>query len=147
MLTGGCSSRGGEAHARDGDSYDRRTGTGYVPGRSGHYSDGLAKGHRLTLLVTEPSGACAPRLCRLLRALASLASEPGADTTAYGSARCSPASFYQHHLSAISAAVVRCDTAAVITRARSLAFLHTLGAVTAPPPPGREHGRRHAAQQ
>ena len=112
-----------------------------------HYSDGLSKGHKLTLLATEPTGACSPRLARLIRALARLADEPGADTTAYGEARCSPASFYQHHLSAVSAAVVRSDTAAITCRARSLAFLYTLGALGAPPPPGRGHGRRFPAQR
>ena len=64
---------------------------------------------------------------RLIRRLATHVTTPeGHDGTAYGLSRLSPQSFYRHHLSAISSAIVYADALVVRAQAESYAFMLTL---------------------
>ena len=47
------------------------------------------------------------------------------DTTRYGVARSSPATFYRHHLAAHSAAVVHADATTILNTVASLSFFLT----------------------
>ena len=90
----------------------------------GHYSDAIAKGHGVHLLVTESSGAMSAPLVAILRALAQCVKLPDAcDTTVYGSSRAAPRSFYPHHLAAISAAIVQADALALTNAAQTMGCL------------------------
>ena len=89
---------------------DRRTGAGRVDAKGGDYADARSKGTAVTLLATESSGALSHCTVRLIRRLAAHVATPeGHDATAYGLSPPSPQSFYRHHLSAISSAIVHAD--------------------------------------
>ena len=97
---------------------DRRTGVGRVSAKKGDYADALSKGHGVHLLAMEGSGAMNSTLVALLRALAKGIGLPDVqDTTVYGTARGSTTSFFEHHISAISAAIVHADADIVINHA------------------------------
>ena len=83
--------------------------------------------HSHTPLAAESSGALSRDTVRLIRRLATHVATPeGHDATAYGLSRSSPQSFYRHHLSAISSAIVCADALVVRARAESYAFMLTL---------------------
>ena len=113
-----CTKTFGHEARGDGDPLDRSTGIGRISRKPGHYSDAIAKGHGVHLLVTESSGAMSAPLVAILRALAQCVKLPDAcDTTVYGSSRAAPRSFYPHHLAAISAAIVQADALALTNAA------------------------------
>ena len=88
------------------------------------YADAQRRGHSVTLLVTETTGAVSSDFAALLRALAATARRADThDSTEYGSARASPASFYPHHLANISAAITRSDALTLVNAAASELFL------------------------
>ena len=104
--------------------FNRRTGRGWVRAFDGAYADALNKGHNVTLLVTENSGALSPSFCTLLRLYGKVAALPYAcDATVYGSSRGSPSSFYAHHLASISASIVTADALAVLQHAAHLSHV------------------------
>ena len=91
----------------------------------GVYSPGSThgKGHHVTLLVAENSGALSPAFRDLLRLYGRVAARPFAcDATAYGTARTSPRAYYAHHLAAISSAIQRADAQTVLRLATDLAL-------------------------
>ena len=49
--------------------FDEDTGLGFVPQRSGHYSDALARGKKVIALVAEVFGGLSPHPARFLRQL------------------------------------------------------------------------------
>ena len=53
----------------------------------------------------------------------------GHDSTQYGLGRASPQSFFQHHLAAVSCAIVRTDALTIRNHAASLAVALALGVV------------------
>ena len=110
-------------------AFDRTTGEAYVRITVDHdYADALSRGHRVTLLVAESTGALSPSFWRALRALASQASAPTThDSTVYGTSRSSPSSFYDHHLTALSAAIVSADAATVQHAAAAMSFKVSIG--------------------
>ena len=86
---------------------DRRTGVGRVEACDGSYADGLRKGRRVHLLVSETTGALSPAVISLLKAMArSAKSVTGYDSTPYGQSRSSPRTFFAHHAAALSCAIV-----------------------------------------
>lgn len=102
---------------------NRRTGEGRVDAHAGDYADAIAKGHLVHLLATESTGALSRGVTSLLSMLAKSVRGPdGHDSTAYGTGRASPKSFYMHHLAAISSAIVRADALTLRNAAASLAF-------------------------
>ena len=105
--------------------YDRTTGTGWVAATTKHdYADAQRRGHAVTLLVTETTGAVSPDFAAILRALAATARRADThDSTEYGSARASPTAFYPHHLANISAAITRSDALTLVNAASSELFL------------------------
>ena len=106
---------------------DRHTGAGRVDAKGGDYADARGKGTVVTLLATESSGALSHCTIRLIRRLAALVATPeGHDATVYGLSPSSPQSFYRHHLSAISSAIVHADALVVRAQAESYAFMLTL---------------------
>ena len=108
---------------------NRRTGAGWVAATTDHdYADAIAKGHGVTLLGTESTGALFVALVLLLRVHAKLATAPGTqDSTVYGTARASPKSYYAHHTAAISSAVVGADAQTIVNEAAHLSFLLSVG--------------------
>lgn len=133
--------------ARDTDNprpLDRLTGDGRVSRKTGAYSDGVAKGHGVHLLVSEPSGACDPATVRLLRDTSKAVGLPGIhDSTIYGSSRASTQSFFYHHLASISSAIVRSDALTLLNHAAHESFQLTL-AFPVPRTPAGLTGGRHA---
>ena len=102
---------------------DRVTGEGRVHARDGDYADALSKGHRVHLLSSESTGALSRGVTTLLSCLAKSTRAPeGQDSTAYGTGRASPKSFYTHHIAAISSAIVRADALLIRNAAATLAF-------------------------
>ena len=100
---------------------------GRVDAKGGDYADARSKGTAVTLLATESSGALSHGTVRLIRRLAAHVATPeGHDATAYGLSPSSPQSFYRHHLSAISSAIVHADALVVRAQAESYAFMLTL---------------------
>ena len=113
----------------DDRALDRRTGAGRVDAKGGDYADARSKGTAVTLLATESSGALSHCTVRLIRRLAAHVATPeGHDATVYGLrlSPSSPQSFYRHHLSAISSAIVHADALVVRAQAESYAFMLTL---------------------
>ena len=108
---------------------DRRTGTGWVAETTDHdYADAQAKGHGVSLLATESTGAIDLAFILLLRSLGKQSTAPGSqDHTVYGTARSSPHTFFAHHTSAISAAVVTADAEIVLNTAASMCLRLSLG--------------------
>ena len=106
----------GHAESGEGRPFDRRTGIGRLSHKRGHYTDAVEKGHGVHLLVTECTGAMSHQLVQLLRTLSRVAGAAGNhDTTIYGTSRSSPRKFYQHHLAAVSAAIVTADAKVIAT--------------------------------
>ena len=105
------------------------TGRGYVRATTDHdYADAQRRGHSVTLLVAETTGALSPTFARALRALASKASAPTThDSTVYGTSRSSPSSFHDHHLAAISTAIVAADAVTVQHAAMAMSFKVSVG--------------------
>ena len=108
-----------DGHGQPGEApLNRHTGRGWVRATTGSYTDALRKGHHVTLLVAENSGALAPGFRDLLRLYGRVAGRPYAhDATVYGTARTSPRAYYAHHLAAISAAIVALVVLAALTPA------------------------------
>ena len=113
-----------------GERWDRRAGTGYVaPFTANDYADAQAKGHGVPLLTCETPGAVSAVLDALLRHLGRLARAHGTvdhtltqyDTTS----RSAPRAFYDHHLSAVAAAVVYADATTCLNAAAVEAFQQT----------------------
>ena len=76
----------------------------------------------------ESTGAIAPAFAAVLRILARIASSEGSsDSTQYGTARVSPQRFYQHHVAAISAAVVQADAQTILNAAATMSVALSLG--------------------
>ena len=102
-------------------AYNRLTGEGYVAAKDGAYADAIAKGHSTLLLVTESTGAMSDDLVHLLRSLAYHKKVDGhRDTTIYGLGRMSVQSFFQHHMSAISSAIVLADAQTLVAESVGL---------------------------
>ena len=77
-----------------------------------------------SFLTSESSGAIAADYAACLRALDKQSSLPETqDSTRYGTSLSSPQSFYQHHVAAISAAIVGADADTIANKARSLSFM------------------------
>ena len=107
---------------------DRRTGLGWVAARAGDYADALAKGHGVTMLGCESTGALFTAFLLVLRTLGRAAVAPGThDSTVYGTSRASPQSFFPHHIAAISSAVVRADATTIHNAASSMSFKISIG--------------------
>ena len=106
-------------------------GTGWVRGTLDHdYADAQRRGHPVTLLVTETTGALSPTFDRALRALGKHARAPTThDSTRYGLSRSSPRTFLAHHRAAtcISAAVVLADATTISLAAPAMSFKLTMG--------------------
>jgi hypothetical protein len=101
--------------------HDRATGQGRVVARQGNYAGALGKGHRVTLLATESTGALAPATARLLKRLAAnVARGDAVDCTVYGSGKASPRDFLSHHTAALSSALVAADANNVLAAAAAL---------------------------
>ena len=89
--------------------------------RDGDYADAQRKRRKVHLLASESTGALSPYFIKLMRSLAKAAKLPEAnDTTIYGSARTSPRSFFEHYVSAISAAIVHTDSLAIVNESTRL---------------------------
>ena len=87
--------------------FDEDTGLGFVPQRSGHYSDALARGKKVIALVAEVFGGLSPHPARFLRQLSRVAAKHTTrDSTKY--TRCAR-SFRQYHGQRISHAIVMTD--------------------------------------
>ena len=99
-------------------------GTGRVAATTDHaYADALSKGHRVTLLVQEQTGALSPTYDALLRRLGRVSVAPGThDSTVYGLSRASPSTFYSHHVAAGARAVILADMADVLNAAATQSF-------------------------
>ena len=68
-----------------------------------HAADAQRRGHPVTLLVTETTGALSPTFDRALRALGKHARAPTThDSTRYGLSRSSPRTLLAHHRAAIA---------------------------------------------
>ena len=92
------------------------------------YADAQRRGHPVTLLVTETTGALSPTFDRALRALGKHARAPTThDSTRYGLSRSSPRTFLAHHRAAISAAVVLADATTISLAAPAMSFKLTMG--------------------
>ena len=102
--------------ADDDPPFDHATGLGRVAATVDHqYADAQRRGHRVTLLATESTGAISPTLHEQLRALDKASRLPTTqDSTIYGVARSSPRTHLTHHLAAISHAIVTADAATVL---------------------------------
>ena len=111
---------------------DRRTGLGVVLPKQGYYGDGLAKGHHVSHLHTETTGALAAPLLSVIRTLHK-ATKPAAanDSTVYGSSRSSTHSFTLHHVACVSSAILRENTVYITTAATRLRY-HLLHCSLAP---------------
>jgi hypothetical protein len=111
--------------------HDRLTGTGYVAASTDHdYADALSKKRRVTLLVTESTGALSASFAKALRTLGKQSREPGVrDSTIdlYGTARSSPRGFSAHHMAAISSAIVMADATVILNQAAYLSFSLSAG--------------------
>ena len=107
----------------------RAMGTGWVRETLDHdYADAQRRGHPVTLLVTETTGALSPTFDRALRALGKHARAPTThDSTRYGLSRSSPRTFLAHHRAAISAAVVLADATTISLAAPAMSFKLTMG--------------------
>ena len=115
----GVSERGEKAEG----ALDRRTGHGWVAATDGAYADALAKGHAVTLLGTESTGAIFTAFALLLKALGKASNAPGThDATTYGTSHASPHSFYAHHVAAISSAIVHANALTVLNTASCMSF-------------------------
>ena len=115
-------------HIRDGCEHDA-TGEGWVAATTNHaYADAQRRGNPVSLHVTETTGAMSAALDGALRAVSKLSHAPGAiDNTWYGTSRSSPTTHYQHHVTAISAAIVMGDAHDAANSASHLGFLLTHG--------------------
>ena len=92
------------------------------------YADGLIKGSRVALYVTETSGGACPALDLTLRRLGKLATAQGTvDFTQYGASRSAPRSFYAHHAAALSSAIVTAVAETHLNAAAADSFRYTLG--------------------
>ena len=108
--------------------YDRSTGSGYVARHDGQYSDALAKGHGVTLLHTETTGAISAAFMATLRILGRLSRRAGSiDLTQYGEGRASPKFFLTHHAASISTAIQAADANTVLNDAAAAATQISLG--------------------
>ena len=118
-----------ERGAKADGPWRRVTGTGWVRETRDHdYADAQRRGHPVTLLVTETTGALSPTFDRALRALGKHARAPTThDSTRYGISRSSPHTFLAHHRAAISAAVVLADATTILLAAPAMSFKLTLG--------------------
>ena len=101
---------------------DRISGVGWVAESTDHdYADAQSRGHSVTLLASESSGAISPTFDFCLRALDREARAPGAtDHTRYGESRASPRQFYAHHLATISHAIVAADAMTILHTADAM---------------------------
>ena len=88
------------------------------------YADAQSKGHGVSLLTVEVTGAVSPVLDRLLRHLDRLSRLPTTvDHTQYNTtSRSAPHRFYDHHLEELVTAVVYADATTWLNAAASEAF-------------------------
>ena len=87
------------------------------------YADAQRRGHHVTLLACESTGAISPTFYEALRALdkdSRLATTH--DSTVYGVGRASPRGFLAHHLAAHSSGIVMANAATVHTFGSQLNF-------------------------
>ena len=78
----------------------------------------------MVLFITDPLGSVAAHGVRFLRTLSRLAQQTGhRDGTVYGTARTSTTSFFVHHLSALSRALVKADALTLMNAAATNDFL------------------------
>mmetsp|Transcript_30806 Transcript_30806/g.98551 ORF Transcript_30806/g.98551 Transcript_30806/m.98551 type:complete len:272 (-) Transcript_30806:171-986(-) len=102
---------------------DRTTGTGWVRAVDGQYADAIAKGHAVTLLGMESTGALYHVFSLHLRLLGRLSTAPGThDSTQYGTNRASTKCFYRHHCAAIANAVTLADANTLLNTAAYMSF-------------------------
>ena len=80
----------------------------------------------MLLFAVESTGAVSDHGVRFLRSLGKQVKAPGhADGTVYGSSRLATRSFFVHHLSAVTSAVVLADTLTLENAAAALTFHST----------------------
>ena len=128
----GTDARGSEA---DGD-HNRFDGTGHVKSTraKAQYSSARSKGHGVTLITTENSGAISNDFNNTLHHYGKLAAAFGTtDSTIYGASRASTRSYYQHHIAAIAAAIVFADVSTIHATAAHLSALLITGGITSRP--------------
>ena len=116
---------GVRARGTPGVQWDRLTGDGYVAEFTGNaYADAQGKGHGVSLLTVEVTGAVSPVLDRLLRHLDRLSRLPTTvDHTQYNTtSRSAPHRFYDHHLEELVTAVAYADATTWLNAAASEAF-------------------------
>jgi hypothetical protein len=108
---------------------NRKSGTGWVAASAKHdYADALRRGHRVTLLVSETTGALSSEFARMLRALDKQSRlSTTHDSTCYGESPASPQFFYAHHSAAISYAIVRADAGTILDKGAYMGFLVNSG--------------------
>ena len=120
MLERGCADDG---------PLDRATGCGWVRATTAHqYADGQRRGHSVTLLACESTGALSPTFYGAFRELdkhSRLRTTHG--STVYGVGRASPRTFLAHHVAAHSSAVVMADAVTVSTFRAQLSFRLSVG--------------------
>ena len=90
--------------------------------------DAQARGNPVTLHAAESTGAVSSTFDAAYRALDKMSRlKTTHDSTVYGVARSSPRTFYAHHMTAHSHAVVMADAVTVCTHATALAFQLSIG--------------------
>ena len=129
----GAAATRGAAAARD---HNRFNGAGHVKSTraKAQYSSARSKGHGVTLITTENSGAISNDFNNTLHHYGKLAAALGTtDSTVYGASRASTRSYYQHHVATIAAAIVFADVSTIHATAAHLSALLITGGVTLRP--------------
>ena len=121
----GLAARGDPA----GPQLDRTTGLGWVGETTTHqYADAQRRGHPVTLLACESTGALSTSFYSALYALDRQSRlKTTHDSTVYGIGRASPRTFLAHHLAAHSSAVVMANAVTVHDYAAKLAVSLSAG--------------------
>ena len=110
MLILGTRRRG---RKRDGP-LNHKTGRGWVRYRTGAYEDGMQKGARVTVLLTESTGAVSFDALKYVAYLSRRArGRKSRDSTSYGRSNTSATHFYTHHVQRLSMAAAIGDVKAI----------------------------------
>ena len=113
---------GHPGRGQPGEPWDRVNGTGYVAARDGDYADAIdVKRFPVRLFMSESYGTVSKASAKYIGWLYRDARKQRLpDTTVYGSHRASPRSFFVHHLTAISHAIVVAEALSIIAAARCM---------------------------
>ena len=110
MLILGTRRRG---RKRDGP-LNHKTGRGWSRYRTGAYEDGMQKGARVTVLLTESTGAVSFDALKYVAYLSRRArGRKSRDSTSYGRSNTSATHFYTHHVQRLSMAAAIGDVKAI----------------------------------